>query len=35
MAQNSSYKQENLTRIEQFIADIRVYYVDDLTAKIY
>ena len=35
MAQNSSYKQENLTRIEQFIADIRIYYVDDLTAKIY
>ena len=35
MAQNSSYKEENLTRIEQFIADIRVYYVDDLTAKIY
>jgi tRNA(fMet)-specific endonuclease VapC len=35
MAQNSSYKEENLTRIEQFIADIRIYYVDDLTAKIY
>jgi tRNA(fMet)-specific endonuclease VapC len=35
MAENSSYKEENLTRIEQFIADIRVYYVDDLTAKIY
>ena len=35
MAQNSSYKEENLTRIEQFIADIRVYYVDDVTAKIY
>ncbi|OBQ21263.1 MAG: twitching motility protein PilT [Anabaena sp. WA113] len=35
MAENSSYKQENLTRIEQFIADIRIYYVDDLTAKIY
>jgi tRNA(fMet)-specific endonuclease VapC len=35
MAQNFSYKEENLTRIEQFIADIRVYYVDDVTAKIY
>ena len=35
MAENSSYKEENLTRIEQFIADIRIYYVDDLTAKIY
>lgn len=35
MAENSSYKQENLTRIEQFIADIRIYYVDDVTAKIY
>ena len=35
MAQNSSYKEENLTSIEQFIADIRIYYVDDLTAKIY
>ena len=35
MAENSSYKEENLTRIEQFIADIRVYYVDDVTAKIY
>ena len=35
MAENSSYKEENLTRIEQFIADIQVYYVDDLTAKIY
>ena len=35
MAQNSSYKEENLTRIEQFIADIRIYYVDDVTAKIY
>jgi tRNA(fMet)-specific endonuclease VapC len=35
MAENSSYKEENLTCIEQFIADIRVYYVDDVTAKIY
>ena len=35
MAENSSYKEENLTRIEQFIADIRIYYVDDVTAKIY
>ncbi|MFN6199109.1 MAG: type II toxin-antitoxin system VapC family toxin [Dolichospermum sp.] len=35
MAENSSYKEENLTRIEQFLADIRVYYVDDVTAKIY
>ena len=35
MAENSSYKEENLTRIEQFITDIRIYYVDDVTAKIY
>ena len=35
MAENSSYKEENLTRIEQFLADIRIYYVDDVTAKIY
>jgi tRNA(fMet)-specific endonuclease VapC len=30
-----TYMAENLTRIEQFIADIRIYYVDDVTAKIY
>jgi tRNA(fMet)-specific endonuclease VapC len=30
-----TYMAENLTRIEQFLADIRIYYVDDVIAKIY
>ncbi|MCH2247592.1 MAG: type II toxin-antitoxin system VapC family toxin, partial [Crocosphaera sp.] len=35
MAENSKYREQNLTRVEEFLADIRVYYVDEKTAKIY
>lgn len=35
MAENSTYKDKNLTRLDQFLADIRVYYIDEKTAKIY
>lgn len=35
MAENSAYRKENLSRIHQFIEDIRIYYIDENTAKIY
>ncbi|MBK1990621.1 type II toxin-antitoxin system VapC family toxin [Sphaerospermopsis aphanizomenoides BCCUSP55] len=35
MAENSRYQAENLTRLEEFLADIKIYYIDDETAKIY
>lgn len=35
MAENSQYKQSNLLRLEEFLADLRVYYIDEKTAKIY
>jgi tRNA(fMet)-specific endonuclease VapC len=35
MAENSKYREQNLTRLEEFLADIRVYHVDEKTAKIY
>ncbi len=35
MAENSTYKERNLSHIDEFLADIRVYYVDEKTAKIY
>jgi tRNA(fMet)-specific endonuclease VapC len=35
MAENSTYKEKNLSRIDEFLADIRVYYIDEKTAKIY
>jgi tRNA(fMet)-specific endonuclease VapC len=35
MAENSQYREQNLTRVDEFLADIRVYYVDEKTAKIY
>lgn len=35
MAENSKYREQNLTRLDEFLADIRVYYVDEKTAKIY
>ncbi len=35
MAENSTYQAQNLTRLDQFLADIRVYYIDEKTAKIY
>lgn len=35
MAENSRYQSENLTRLEEFLADIKIYYIDDKTAKIY
>jgi tRNA(fMet)-specific endonuclease VapC len=35
MAENSTYREENLSRIYQFIEDIRVYYIDENTARIY
>ncbi|MGL5131867.1 MAG: type II toxin-antitoxin system VapC family toxin, partial [Planktothrix sp.] len=35
MAENSTNKDQNLTLINQFIEDIRVYYIDQETAKFY
>lgn len=35
MARNSQYREQNLTRLYQFISNIRVYYVDETTAKLY
>lgn len=35
MAENSRYREDNLSRLEEFLADMRIYYVDDVTAKIY
>jgi tRNA(fMet)-specific endonuclease VapC len=35
MAENSHYREQNLTRLDEFLADIRIYYVDEKTAKIY
>ncbi len=35
MAENSKYREQNLIRVEEFLADIGVYYVDEKTANIY
>lgn len=35
MAENSQYKLENLEILEEFLADLRIYYIDEKTAKIY
>ena len=35
MAENSTYREQNLTRLNQFLEDIRVYYLDEETARIY
>ena len=35
MAENSSYRKQNLTRINALLEDIRVYYIDEETARIY
>lgn len=35
MAEKSTYKEQNLIRINEFISDIIVYYLDEKTAKIY
>jgi tRNA(fMet)-specific endonuclease VapC len=35
MAENSKNKEQNLILINQFIEDIRVYYIDEETAKVY
>jgi len=35
MAKNSTYQRENLSRVDQFLEDIRIYYVDQKTAKSY
>lgn len=35
MAENSKYREDNLTRLDNFLADIRIYYADEPTAKIY
>ena len=35
MAENSKYKEQNLIYLDQFLADIRVYSIDEKTAYIY
>jgi tRNA(fMet)-specific endonuclease VapC len=35
MAENSKYREDNLNRLDIFLADMRVYYADEPTAKIY
>ncbi len=35
MAENSKNKEQNLSLINQFIQDIRVYYIDEEIAKVY
>lgn len=35
MVEKSKYKEANLTLVNQFLDDIRVYYIDDKTSKIY
>lgn len=35
MAENSKYREANLTRLDNFLADIRIYYADETTAKIH
>lgn len=35
MAENSKYKQKNLAHLNEFLADIRVYYIDEKTANFY
>lgn len=35
MAEKSTYKEQNLIRINDFFSDIIVYYIDEKTAKIY
>ncbi|MFM6190296.1 MAG: type II toxin-antitoxin system VapC family toxin [Planktothrix sp.] len=35
MAENSKNKEQNLSLINQFIEDIRVYYIDEEIAKVY
>ncbi|WP_254175015.1 type II toxin-antitoxin system VapC family toxin [Planktothrix pseudagardhii] len=35
MAENSKNKQQNLSLINHFIEDIRVYYIDEEIAKVY
>ena len=35
MAENSTYQEQNLIRINQFIEDIKVYSIDQEAARIY
>ena len=35
MAENSIYREQNLMLLNDFLEDIRIYYVDEQTAKIY
>lgn len=35
MAENSIYREQNLIRLNDFLEDMRIYYIDEQTAKIY
>jgi tRNA(fMet)-specific endonuclease VapC len=35
MAENSTYQEQNLILLKEFLEDIRLYYIDEKTAQIY